>query len=233
MPAKSLFGGLKAMDAFGKTMEDVKVRTRTGAFLTLVSAAIILSFTIMEFMDYRRIGIDTSVVVDRSRGEKLTVHLNMTFPRVPCYLLSLDLMDISGELQRDISHDVVKTRLTAAGTAVPGAQIGDLHNDIEKMSENHAPDYCGSCYGGEPPENGCCNSCDDVRESYTRKGWSFGNPSGVQQVRIALSLSFISPLVACRILRRGLMLRSAFENTGPNTSRSRRRKAATSPVSCA
>jgi hypothetical protein len=91
-------------------MEDVKVRTRTGAFcayffrlresaqsaivvdtstfgsvVTLVSVAIILSFTMMEFLDYRRVGIDTSVVVDRSRGEKLTVHLNVTFPRVPCY----------------------------------------------------------------------------------------------------------------------------------------------------
>ena len=39
----------------------------------------------IEFLDYRRVGIDTSVVVDRSRGEKLTVHLNVTFPRVPCY----------------------------------------------------------------------------------------------------------------------------------------------------
>jgi len=109
MPAKTFFGGLKAMDAFGKTIEDVKVRTRTGAFLTFVSAAIILSFTVMEFVDYRRIGIDTSVVVDRSRGEKLTVHFNVTFPRLPCYLMSLDLMDVSGELQHDISHDVLKT----------------------------------------------------------------------------------------------------------------------------
>ena len=39
----------------------------------------------MEFIDYRRVYIDTSVVVDRSRGEKLTVHMNVTFPRVPCY----------------------------------------------------------------------------------------------------------------------------------------------------
>jgi len=181
MPAKTFFGGLKAMDAFGKTMEDVKVRTRTGAFLTLVSAAIILSFTIMEFLDYRRIAIDTSVVVDRSRGEKLTVHLNVTFPRVPCYLLSLDLADISGELQRDIAHDVVKTRLTAAGTAVAGSQNGELHNDLDKLNEDRKPDYCGSCYGGEPPEGGCCNSCDAVREAYTRKGWSFGSPGGIEQ----------------------------------------------------
>ncbi|KAF8501044.1 Sec1 family-domain-containing protein [Russula emetica] len=175
------FGGLKAIDAFGKTMEDVKVRTRTGAFLTLVSVAIILSFTIMEFLDYRRIGIDTSVVVDRSRGEKLTVHLNVTFPRVPCYLLSLDLMDISGELQRDISHDILKTRLTPTGTVVSGSQIGELRNDIDKLNEQRTEGYCGSCYGGEPPEGGCCNSCDSVREAYTRRGWSFGNPGTIDQ----------------------------------------------------
>ncbi|KAH9997946.1 Sec1-like protein [Russula vinacea] len=154
----------------GGTMEDVKVRTRTGAFLTLLSAAIILSFTIIEFRDYRRVDIDTSVVVDRSRGEKLTVHLNVTFPRVPCYLLSLDLMDISGEVQRDITHDITKTRLTAAGTVVPGAQVGELRNDIDRLNEQRMDGYCG-----------CCNSCDAVRESYTRRGWSFGNPGGIDQ----------------------------------------------------
>ncbi len=174
--------------------------------MTLVSIAIILSFTIIEFLDYRRIGIDTSVVVDRSRGEKLTVHLNVTFPRVPCYcellhspcrlpilnynpilicaVLSLDLMDISGELQRDISHDVFKTRLTAAGTVVQGSQVGELRNDIDKLNEQRSEGYCGSCYGGEPPEGGrCCNSCDEVREAYTRKGWSFSNPGTIDQVR--------------------------------------------------
>lgn len=39
----------------------------------------------MEFLDYRRVGVDTSVVVDRSRGQKLSVRLNVTFPHVPCY----------------------------------------------------------------------------------------------------------------------------------------------------
>ncbi|KAI9443162.1 Sec1 family-domain-containing protein [Lactarius indigo] len=165
----------------GGTMEDVKVRTRTGAFLTLVSVAIILSFTVMEFLDYRRVNIDTSVVVDRSRGEKLTVHLNVTYPRVPCYLLSLDVVDISGELQRDIAHNIVKTRLTEAGSVVPGSHTAELRNDIDKLNEQRATGYCGSCYGGEPPESGCCNSCDAVREAYTRKGWSFGNPSAIEQ----------------------------------------------------
>ncbi|KAI9510581.1 Sec1 family-domain-containing protein [Russula earlei] len=189
----------------GGTMEDVKVRTRTGAFLTLVSVSIIFFFTVIEFLDYRRISIETSVVVDRSRGEKLNVHLNVTFPRVPCYrefppashsscpprvrrmkhqvclVLSLDLMDISGELQRDIAHDVIKTRLTAAGTAVPGSQVPELGNDLDKLTKQRAEGYCGSCFGGDPPEGGCCNSCDAVRQAYSRKGWSFSNPAGIDQ----------------------------------------------------
>lgn len=29
----------------------------------------------------------------------------------------------------------------------------------------------------------CCNNCDEVREAYVRKGWSFTNPDGIEQVR--------------------------------------------------
>jgi len=53
--------------------------------VTLIAAAIILSFTSLEFLDYRKVFTETSIVVDKSRGEKLTVNLNVTFPRVPCF----------------------------------------------------------------------------------------------------------------------------------------------------
>ncbi|KIK95165.1 hypothetical protein PAXRUDRAFT_827283 [Paxillus rubicundulus Ve08.2h10] len=179
--AKGFLAGFKGIDAFGKTTEDVKVKTRTGALLTLISACIILAFTTMEFFDYRRVGVDTSVVVDRSRGQKLSVRLNVTFPHVPCYLLSLDVMDISGEQQRDVSHNIVKKRLTKIGVDVPGQRSGDLRNDIDKLAEKRGSGYCGSCYGGTEPESGCCNSCEDVRQAYTNKGWSFPEPDSVEQ----------------------------------------------------
>lgn len=51
----------------------------------MISAAIIIAFTLVEFIDYRRVHTDTSVIVDRSRGEKLNVIFNVTFARVPCY----------------------------------------------------------------------------------------------------------------------------------------------------
>ncbi|KAF8627493.1 hypothetical protein AX17_006304 [Amanita inopinata Kibby_2008] len=163
------------------TTDDVKVKTRTGAFLTLLSAAIILAFTTMEFFDYRRVTVDTSIVVDKSRGEKLTVSFNVTFPKVPCYLLSLDVMDISGELQRDVSHNILKTRLDDRGIPIPNSVSAELKNDLDKLNEAQGDNYCGSCYGGLEPEGGCCNSCDAVRQAYVGRGWSFTNPDAVEQ----------------------------------------------------
>nr|GAT60167.1 predicted protein [Mycena chlorophos] len=181
--AKGFLAGLKGVDAFGKTTEDVKVKTRTGAFLTILSAAIILAFTTMEFLDYRRVAVDTSIVVDKSRGEKLTVRMNVTFPRVPCYLLSLDVMDISGETQRDITHNILKQRLQTDGQKVPNAVSSELSNELDKVNSARDPDYCGSCYGGLEPEGGCCNSCEDVRQAYVNRGWSFANPDAIEQCK--------------------------------------------------
>jgi len=181
--AKGLFASLKGVDAFGKTTEDVKVKTRTGALLTIISAAIILSVTMIEFLDYRRINVDTSIVVDKSRGEKLTVNMNITFPKVPCYLVSVDVMDISGELQRDISHNVLKSRLDPEGQVIPHSFSADLRNDLDKINEVKKEGYCGSCYGGLEPEGGCCNTCEDVRQSYVNRGWSFANPEAIEQCR--------------------------------------------------
>lgn len=96
-------------------------------------------------------------------------------------VLSLDVMDISGEQQRDVSHNIVKKRLTKAGVDVPGQRSGDLRNEIDKLAEKRGSGYCGSCYGGVEPESGCCNSCEEVRQAYTDKGWSFGNPEDIEQ----------------------------------------------------
>jgi endoplasmic reticulum-Golgi intermediate compartment protein 3 len=90
-------------------------------------------------------------------------------------------MDISGEHQNDISHDMTKTRLTPLGLPVAAPTAKELKGDLERLAYQHDPNYCGSCYGGSPPNSGCCNTCEEVRESYVRRGWSFVNPDAVDQ----------------------------------------------------
>ncbi|KAG9092386.1 hypothetical protein FRC06_000119, partial [Ceratobasidium sp. 370] len=181
--ARGLFGGaFKGVDGFGKTMEDVKVKTRTGALLTIISATIILLFTIIEFIDYRRVNIDEMIIVDRSRGERLNVKLDITFPRVPCYLLSLDITDISGEVQQDISHNLLKTRLDAHGQTIHEKTLNfQTSNEVERTLKQRPEGYCGSCYGALPPEGACCQTCESVRQAYLDRGWSFEDPNFVEQ----------------------------------------------------
>ena len=44
-------------------------------------------------------------------GEKMEISMNITFPRMPCELLTLDVMDVSGEIQMGVMHGINKVRL--------------------------------------------------------------------------------------------------------------------------
>ncbi|PWN88280.1 DUF1692-domain-containing protein [Acaromyces ingoldii] len=180
MGRNGVFGQLSGIDAFGKTMDDVRIRTNVGAIITLISFSLIAILTLGEFVQYRKIHTESTLVVDKSRGEQLTISLNMTFPRVPCYLISVDIMDISGDHQTDIRHEVERTRIDQKGRPI---DVGSksLRGEANRLANTHGKDYCGSCYGGEPPESGCCNTCDEVREAYVRRGWSFSDPDHIDQ----------------------------------------------------
>lgn len=41
----------------------------------------------------------------------MEIHMNISFPRMPCELLTLDVMDVSGEVQAGVMHGVNKVRL--------------------------------------------------------------------------------------------------------------------------
>lgn len=59
----------------------------------------------------------------------MEIHLNVTFPRLPCELLTLDVMDVSGEQQVGVAHGVNKVRLSpqAEGGRVLDVQALDLY----------------------------------------------------------------------------------------------------------
>ncbi|KAL4982352.1 endoplasmic reticulum vesicle transporter-domain-containing protein [Aspergillus falconensis] len=181
MPAKSRFTRL---DAFAKTVDEARIRTTSGGIITIASLLIILWLTWGEWVDYRRVAVLPELVVDKSRGEKMEIHLNITFPRLPCELTTLDVMDVSGEQQVGVAHGVNKVRLAPAaeGGRVLDVQALQLHTEEAKHLD---PDYCGECGGAPPPPNaikpGCCSTCDEVREAYAQKQWGFGKGANIEQ----------------------------------------------------
>ena len=41
----------------------------------------------------------------------MEIHMNISFPRMPCEILTLDVMDVSGEIQQEVMHGIQKMRL--------------------------------------------------------------------------------------------------------------------------
>lgn len=68
MPPKSRFARL---DAFAKTVEDARIRTRSGGVVTIASLLIVLFLLWGEWAEYRRVVVLPELIVDKGRGAVL------------------------------------------------------------------------------------------------------------------------------------------------------------------
>ncbi|CAA7392996.1 unnamed protein product [Spirodela intermedia] len=180
---------LRKLDAYPKINEDFYSRTLSGGVITLVSSVVIIFLFISEIRLFLNSATESKLVVDTARGETLHVNFDVTFPVLACSLLSVDAGDISGERHFDIRHDIIKKRLDSHGNVIEAKQDGIGAPKIERPLQRHGgrlehnESYCGSCYGAEATEEDCCNSCEEVRDAYRKKGWGVTNPDLIDQCK--------------------------------------------------
>ncbi|CAL1544931.1 unnamed protein product [Lymnaea stagnalis] len=193
MQAKGIFEKLKRFDAYPKTLEDFRVKTYGGATVTIISGVLMFILFVSELNYYLTLEIQPELFVDTSRGQKLRINIDIVFPRMACGYLSLDAMDVSGATQIDIEANLFKARLDLDGNT-----ISDTPEPQSKLYLNFQipyvvfcqaevapldPSRCESCYGAENSEQKCCNSCEDVREAYRKKGWALQDPDAIEQCK--------------------------------------------------
>ncbi|KAL4218267.1 Endoplasmic reticulum-Golgi intermediate compartment protein 3 [Mactra antiquata] len=189
MQSKALLDRLRRFDAYPKTLEDFRVKTFGGAAVTLVSGLLMFVLFVSELNYYLTTEVNPELFVDISRGQiKMKINLNVTFHNMPCAFLSIDAMDVSGENQIDVDHHLFKQRLKLNGEFIedePEKQdLGDKSGEIlEAVTQKLDPDRCESCYGAETDDKKCCNTCEEVRDQYRKKGWAFKESDAIEQCK--------------------------------------------------
>jgi len=150
-----------------------------------LSTVFILWLFFSEVALYLTTEVQPELFVDTTRGDKLRINMDIVFHNLPCAYLSVDAMDISGEHQLDVSHNILKKRLSPEG--VPLITAPPVKDEVNKKKSTSQKDekgedlpYCGSCYGSELTPQQCCNTCDQVRDAYLKKGWGL-NMEGIEQ----------------------------------------------------
>ncbi|KAL7532123.1 hypothetical protein ACHAXR_007253 [Thalassiosira sp. AJA248-18] len=174
---------IKKLDIFPKTERDYTVRTERGGQLTAVGYVIMAILIFAEYMTWRGMNGESleHIVVDTSLGKQMRVNLNITFPALHCNDLHLDVIDVAGDSQLEISDKMFKQRLNLKdGTPKSQTKIAaeaNIKADEDKkkrdvLKSKVADDYCGPCYGAHETEGDCCNTCDEVMAAYKKKRWN-------------------------------------------------------------
>ncbi|VEU22652.1 DEKNAAC103432 [Brettanomyces naardenensis] len=177
-------------DAFAKTLDDARVKTTSGGILTLICMFTILILLFNEYGDYKTIVIRPELVVDRDQDNKLDINLDITFPKMPCDMLAMDIMDLTGDIQVDLLNGgFTRIRLDQEGNEISEEEKFSVNKETLWVSDD--PNYCGSCYGSIDQSNNdkesdlskkvCCNTCEAVKAAYAAAGWKFYDGEGIDQ----------------------------------------------------
>ncbi|VDD80527.1 unnamed protein product [Mesocestoides corti] len=62
--------------------------------------------------------VKQEIIVDISRNRQMSINFDIIFPFIPCYVLSVDSMDVSGEQHSAITKEINKTRVASDGRLI-------------------------------------------------------------------------------------------------------------------
>ena len=181
--------------------KEFRVHTVQGAALSVITVLLILYLFVSEVYFNFQVTLRERVHVNATSSRGLEMEFDLTLPEVPCSKIEIDASDPTGQAQSlhlDKEHHVWKHRIRMGGRGgktkvLLGSkmklELGSTLKSEEDMVEaaeedgklkeeseeseaalSEEEETCGSCYGaGEEGE--CCNTCEDVRRAYRRKGW--------------------------------------------------------------
>uniref|UniRef100_A0A0E0D7T8 Endoplasmic reticulum vesicle transporter C-terminal domain-containing protein n=1 Tax=Oryza meridionalis TaxID=40149 RepID=A0A0E0D7T8_9ORYZ len=129
---------LKNFNAFPHAEDHLLKKTYSGAIVTIFGLIIMVTLFAHELKFYLTTYTVHQMSVDLKRGETLPIHINMSFPSLPCEVLSVDAIDMSGKHEVDLHTNIWKLRLDKYGHIIGTEYLNDL---VEKEHGTHNHDH--------------------------------------------------------------------------------------------
>lgn len=183
--SKNLIEKFKQFDAYAKTLEDFRVRTTSGAAITLIGTITMALLIFSELQTYLSPNVSEELFVDTSRRHKLKINLEIVIPRISCDYLVLDAMDSSGEQHLQMEQNIYKKRLDLDGNVLQEAVKHEIITTTTKIASSNSNNTttCGSCYGAALNDSQCCNTCEEVKEAYKYRKWAILDLTTIEQCK--------------------------------------------------
>ncbi|CAK8566971.1 unnamed protein product [Lathyrus sativus] len=156
---------LKNLDAFPRAEDHLLQKTQSGALVSVIGLFIMAILFLHEMGYYLTTYTVHEMSVDLNRGETLPIHINMTFPSLPCDVLSVDAIDMSGKHEVDLDTNIWKLRLNSNGMIIGTEYISDLV-EKEHAAHNHGD---GKDHHEHSEEKAHLQTFDEATENTIKK----------------------------------------------------------------
>lgn len=105
------FGKLRALDMYRRVPVDLTEPTAPGAIMSVLCAVFMAWLFVSEVLLFMTPQEHYEMVVQQDQGDRLQLNFNITFPKLPCFVFSMDVVDIMGRHEVGISQTITKRRL--------------------------------------------------------------------------------------------------------------------------
>ncbi|XP_041007241.1 endoplasmic reticulum-Golgi intermediate compartment protein 3 isoform X2 [Juglans microcarpa x Juglans regia] len=134
---------IKSLDAFPRAEDHLLQKTQSGALVSVFGLVIMAILFLHELRYYITTYTIHQMSVDLKRGETLPIHINMTFPSLPCDVVSIDAIDMSGKHEVDLDTNIWKLRLNSYGHIIGTEYLSDLvekEHTVDKHDQHEDSD---------------------------------------------------------------------------------------------
>jgi len=136
-----MFSRLKDFDFYRKIPKDLTETSTLSSILSVCAAIFMLILFIAEFWSFMTLRFSTNIVLDPNTDNLLRINFNITVLDLPCEFAMIDVVDVLGTRQDNVTKNINKWQVDQAGIrkGYEGRNVEqkdlmhDVHHDMNQL----------------------------------------------------------------------------------------------------